>query len=182
MVHQIPTPCNGISDSLALKQCTGFPQTSQNFLGSQISFNDTLDFCIYRFSYILHMKGDAALSWQQNTMKNITTTTPGNTSRPFSTQRLVLIAMVTAITCILAPFSIPIPISPVPISLTNLVLCTRLERRHRQFPYLSTDWRRRFAGLLRFCRGAWQNRRTYRGISGGVHLYDHHRRNIRRAF
>lgn len=30
--------------------------------------------------------------------------------------------MVTAITCILAPFSVPIPISPVPISLTNLVL------------------------------------------------------------
>ncbi len=62
MVHQIPTPCNGISDSPALKQCTGFPQTSQNFLGSQISFNDTWDFYIYRFSYILHMKGEMLLS------------------------------------------------------------------------------------------------------------------------
>ena len=30
--------------------------------------------------------------------------------------------MMTAITCILAPLSIPIPVSPVPISLTNLVL------------------------------------------------------------
>ena len=30
--------------------------------------------------------------------------------------------LVTAITCILAPLSIPIPVSPVPISLTNLVL------------------------------------------------------------
>lgn len=59
---------------------------------------------------------------QPDTMKNITTTTPGNTSGHFTTRRLVLIAMVTAITCILAPFSIPIPISPVPISLTNLVL------------------------------------------------------------
>ncbi|GFI43176.1 biotin transporter BioY [Lachnospiraceae bacterium] len=72
--------------------------------------------------YFTYERRDAALSWQQNIMKNITTTTPGNTSGPFSTQRLVLIAMVTSITCILAPFSIPIPISPVPISLTNLVL------------------------------------------------------------
>lgn len=44
-----------------------------------------------------------------------------NTSK-FSTQRLVLIALFTAITCILAPMSLPIPVSPVPISLTNLVL------------------------------------------------------------
>ena len=35
---------------------------------------------------------------------------------------LTLIALLTAITCILAPFSIFIPFSPVPISLTNLVL------------------------------------------------------------
>lgn len=55
-------------------------------------------------------------------MKNMITKTPGNTSGHFTTKRLVLIAMVTAITCILAPFSVPIPISPVPISLTNLVL------------------------------------------------------------
>lgn len=40
----------------------------------------------------------------------------------FTTQELVLIALITAITCILAPFSIPLPISPVPISFTNLVL------------------------------------------------------------
>lgn len=39
-----------------------------------------------------------------------------------STKELVLISLITAITCILAPFSIPIPISPVPITLTNLVL------------------------------------------------------------
>ena len=39
-----------------------------------------------------------------------------------STKNLVLVGLMTAITCILAPFSIPIPISPVPISLTNLVL------------------------------------------------------------
>ncbi len=55
-------------------------------------------------------------------MKNITTTNKNNISRQFTARRLVLIAMVTAITCIIAPFSIPIPVSPVPISLTNLIL------------------------------------------------------------
>lgn len=40
----------------------------------------------------------------------------------FSVHQLVLIACVTAVTCILAPFSIPLPFSPVPVSLTNLVL------------------------------------------------------------
>ncbi|MDD3362328.1 MAG: biotin transporter BioY [Hespellia sp.] len=44
------------------------------------------------------------------------------TSNRISTKTLVLIALMTAITCILAPLSIPIPISPVPITLTNLVL------------------------------------------------------------
>lgn len=38
------------------------------------------------------------------------------------THLLVRIALVTAITCILAPLSIPLPFSPVPLSLTNLVL------------------------------------------------------------
>ncbi|MFI3172517.1 MAG: biotin transporter BioY [Eubacteriales bacterium] len=38
------------------------------------------------------------------------------------TKSMTTIALITAITCIVAPFSIPIPISPVPISLTNLVL------------------------------------------------------------
>ncbi|XCP85636.1 biotin transporter BioY [Roseburia hominis] len=44
------------------------------------------------------------------------------TTTKFNTRQLVLIALMTAITCILAPFSIPIPFSPVPISFTNLVL------------------------------------------------------------
>lgn len=50
-----------------------------------------------------------------------TTNTNGITNR-ISSQRLVLISLITAITCILAPLSVPIPVSPVPISLTNLVL------------------------------------------------------------
>lgn len=86
-------------------------------------FIDASEFCIYRFSYhFTYERSDAAAAQRPNTMNNITTTNPGNTSGHFTTRRLVLIAMVTAITCILAPLSIPIPISPVPISLTNLVL------------------------------------------------------------
>ncbi len=44
-------------------------------------------------------------------------------SRPgLTTRNMVFIAAMTAITCLLAPLSIPIPISPVPITLTNLVI------------------------------------------------------------
>ncbi len=48
--------------------------------------------------------------------------TSGMSSSGLKTKDMVLIALITAVTCILAPFSIPIPVSPVPISLTNLVL------------------------------------------------------------
>ena len=43
-------------------------------------------------------------------------------TKRLSTRKLVLIALMTAITCIFAPMAIPIPVSPVPISLTNLVI------------------------------------------------------------
>ncbi|MDO5146298.1 MAG: biotin transporter BioY [Eubacteriales bacterium] len=42
--------------------------------------------------------------------------------RTFSTPQMALTAIMTAIMCILGPLSIPIPISPVPITLTNLVI------------------------------------------------------------
>lgn len=38
------------------------------------------------------------------------------------TKTITSIGLFTAITCILAPMSLPIPISPVPITLTNLVI------------------------------------------------------------
>ncbi|MEG2699649.1 MAG: biotin transporter BioY [Hungatella sp.] len=38
------------------------------------------------------------------------------------TKDLTLIGLMTAITCVLAPFSIPLPFSPVPISFTNLAI------------------------------------------------------------
>ena len=39
-----------------------------------------------------------------------------------STAQMTVTALMTAITCILAPMALPIPVSPVPISLTNLVI------------------------------------------------------------
>ena len=40
----------------------------------------------------------------------------------FTTKRMALIGVMTAVTCVLGPFSMPIPFSPVPISLTNLAI------------------------------------------------------------
>ena len=48
-------------------------------------------------------------------MQNTTTE-----KRKITTQQMALVAIMTALTCILAPFSLPI--GPVPISLTNLVI------------------------------------------------------------
>ena len=50
--------------------------------------------------------------------------TQGNaqTLRTTNTYAMAVTALMTAVTCILAPLSIPLPFSPVPISLTNLVI------------------------------------------------------------
>lgn len=53
-------------------------------------------------------------------MTNEHSTTSANSS--FTIKSLVLTSLMTAITCIIAPFALPVPFSPVPISLTNLVL------------------------------------------------------------
>lgn len=42
--------------------------------------------------------------------------------KSLKTKNMVTIALMTAVTCIAAPFSIPLPFTPVPISLTNLVI------------------------------------------------------------
>lgn len=44
------------------------------------------------------------------------------TKRTFTTVQMTLTAIMAAILCILGPLSIPIPISPVPITLTNLAI------------------------------------------------------------
>lgn len=38
------------------------------------------------------------------------------------TKQMVLIALMTAVTCVLGPLSIPLPFSPIPISLTNFAI------------------------------------------------------------
>lgn len=43
-------------------------------------------------------------------------------NKKMSTYRLAMIGVMTAITCIMGPLSINIPVSPVPISLTNLAI------------------------------------------------------------
>lgn len=48
--------------------------------------------------------------------------TKSQTQSGLTIRTMVLIALVTAITCIFAPLSLPIPLSPVPITLTNLIL------------------------------------------------------------
>ena len=54
-------------------------------------------------------------------MTNNTSVTT-ETKSTFTTFQIALVALMTAITCVMGPFSIPIPISPVPISLTNLAI------------------------------------------------------------
>ena len=39
--------------------------------------------------------------------------------RGITTKNLVITAMMAAVTCILGPLSLPLPFTPVPISLTN---------------------------------------------------------------
>ncbi len=55
--------------------------------------------------------------------ENTTSTTPTvSAGRKFTTFQLALVAVMAAVICVLGPLSIPIPISPVPITLTNLAI------------------------------------------------------------
>ena len=73
-----------------------------------------------------------------------------STSRSTHTYAMVTTAFMAAVTCILAPLSIPI--GPVPISLTNLAiylsLSAKLETRHHQLLSLSADRTGRSSCLL----------------------------------
>ena len=52
----------------------------------------------------------------------MTDRTPTAHTRNTHTTMLTLIGLMTAVICILGPLSIPIPVSPVPISLTNFAI------------------------------------------------------------
>lgn len=45
-----------------------------------------------------------------------------NEKKFLTTKRMTLIALVTAITCVVGPLAIPLPFSPVPITWTNFIL------------------------------------------------------------
>ena len=76
-----------------------------------------------------------------------------------STKRMVWIALFTAITCILAPLSIPIPISPVPITLTNLVLFISL--------YL-LSWKEALTSYILYLLLGVCGLPVFSGFSGGI--------------
>ena len=47
---------------------------------------------------------------------------PSNSSMPLKIQQMALIGLMTAINCVIAPFSLPLPFSPIPISLCTLAI------------------------------------------------------------
>ena len=54
--------------------------------------------------------------------QNETSGTVAVDNQKIRTKQMVLIAPMTAVTCVLGPLSIPLPFSPVPISLTNFAI------------------------------------------------------------
>lgn len=52
----------------------------------------------------------------------MTDQTPAAAGKISRTQQLTLMGLMTAAVCVAAPFSVPIPVSPVPLTLTNFVL------------------------------------------------------------
>lgn len=54
--------------------------------------------------------------------QNQTSGTTAADTQKLRTKQMVLIALMTAVTCVLGPLSIPLPFSPVPISLTNFAI------------------------------------------------------------
>ena len=54
--------------------------------------------------------------------QNETSGTVAVDNQKIRTKQMVLIALMTAVTCVLGPLSIPLPFSPVPLSLTNFAI------------------------------------------------------------
>lgn len=54
--------------------------------------------------------------------QNETSGTVAVDNQKIRTKQMVLIALMTAVTCVLGPLSTPLPFSPVPISLTNFAI------------------------------------------------------------
>ena len=71
------------------------------------------------------------------------------TAKHMSTAQMTVTALMTAITCILAPMALPIPISPVPISLTNLGVYSRNEAFRSELCIIPALRNSRTSGILR---------------------------------
>lgn len=68
----------------------------------------------------------------------------------FTTKRMALIGVMTAVTCILGPFSIPLPFSPVPISChLSGSICAGNESLHGELPDLYAAWHGGRSGIFR---------------------------------
>ena len=91
---------------------------------NQLSFTVDILSCLFYTSVIFwdKTKGKEFCHVIRQTITTMNNTVNSTTTKKLSTRKLVLIALMTAITCIFAPMAIPIPVSPVPISLTNLVI------------------------------------------------------------
>lgn len=72
---------------------------------------------------------------------------------------MVTVALVTAVTCILAPLSVPIPISPVPVTLTNLVLFISV---------FVLDWKDAFLSYIIYLLIGLAGLPVFSGFSGGL--------------
>jgi biotin transport system substrate-specific component len=89
---------------------------------------------------------------------NNKTNTFHQSSKQISTYQIALIGIMTAITCILGPLSIPLPFSPVPISFTNLAI---------YFTIFILGWKRGTISYLIYMLIGLVGLPVFSGFSGG---------------
>ena len=94
--------------------------------------------------------------------QNETSGTVAVDNQKIRTKQMVLIALMTAVTCVLGPLSIPLPFSPVPISLTNFAIFLAIFVLGMKSGTISF--------IIYLLLGAVGSRRTNRRISDRIHL------------
>ena len=108
-------------------------------------------------------------------MSNLTV----NTKEKFSIQQIAAIGVMTAVICVLAPFSLPI--GPVPISLTNLAIYFVLymlgKKRDNQLSGVSTDRTGGSSCIFRIYQWSWKTVWTDRRLSYLIYSNGYHSRN-----
>ena len=89
------------------------------------------------------------------------------------TYDITMTALMAAVTCILAPLSIPI--GPVPISFTNLVsVSSWMEKGNRQLSDLSVNGVRGTSGIFRIHWRSCEAGRSYRWIYHWIYRHGSH--------